>query len=213
MKGRDLSAIYTAMDSRLRLDDKNSVQVAALLQETRSEKTSCPVSAHICALDALGARKGRGSLADEFESYAKQGFPNVEDEDYVARLAKSLLNSKLSGNDFEIIVGMIAPSTIYAHALSREIIGMTTERNSYAWNVLIDAFAQKGGAAAAGILSDELMEARKSDRQLDQLQGMLNSRKAQDWFSQVIKSIQDERERSVPKSGFGRLFGFGKKKK
>jgi hypothetical protein len=90
---------------------------------------------------------------------------------------------------------------------------MTTERNSYAWNVLIDAFAQKGGAAAAGILSDELMEARKSDRQLDQLQGMLNSRKAQDWFSQVIKSIQDERERSVPKSGFGRLFGFGKKKK
>ena len=59
----------------------------------------------------------------------------------------------------------------------------------------------------------ELMEARKSDRQLDQLQGMLNSRKAQDWFSQVIKSIQDERERSVPKSGFGRLFGFGKKKK
>lgn len=213
LKGRDLSAIYTAMDSRLRLDDKNSVQVAALLQETRSEKTSCPVSAHICALDALGARKGRGSLADEFESYAKQGFPNVEDEDYVARLAKSLLNSKLSGNDFEIIVGMIAPSTIYAHALSREIIGMTTERNSYAWNVLIDAFAQKGGAAAAGILSDELMEARKSDRQLDQLQGMLNSRKAQDWFSQVIKSIQDERERSVPKSGFGRLFGFGKKKK
>jgi len=213
LEGRDLSAIYAALDSRLRLGDKSGARIAALLQGKRSPGMSYPVSAHICALNTLSGKKVQGSLTKEFKSYAEQGFPAIEDEGYAAQLAKSLLNCRLSGDDFEALIGMMASSPVYAHAISREIIGSTTERDSYAWNVLVGTLMQEGHGAATGVLVTELMDAKKSDKQLDQLLGMLHSRKAQDWFYQVVRDIQDERERSAPKSGLGRIFGFGRKKK
>lgn len=79
LRNVDLSKIYAVLDSKLQLHDKSSVRMAAKLQETRSKNDVCPIFAHICALNALGGKGRRNSIINEFKSYAKQGFPSIED--------------------------------------------------------------------------------------------------------------------------------------
>ena len=212
-KGSDLSSIYMELDSKLPLHDKASVQIAFLLQETRNENVNCPVSAHICALNTLSNKGGQAAITKEFTSYAKQGFPRVEDEDYAGKLVKGLLSCRLSDNEFTEIVEMLAASAPYIRALLREIIGITTEKNCGAWNILMNTLAREKKGDAAEILTDECMALKKSDKQLAQLQEMLTSRQAQDYFSVVLTNIQKKKEAAAPKLGFGRFFGLGGKKK
>lgn len=209
----NLSGVYAALDSKLQLHDKASIRMAAKLQETRSEKEVCPVSAHISALNALRGKQSRNSLIGEFESYAKQGFPSIEDKEYVGKLVKALLSCNLGEDEFDAIVRMLASSQPYVRTLSREIIGITADRNSYAWNVLINALASRRDSETMAILSDECMAAKKSEKQMNQLLNILDSRKAQDYFSGVADDVRQKKERETPRPGLGRLFGFGGKKK
>lgn len=212
-KNSDLSGVYVALDSKLQLHDKASMHMAAKLQETRSEKDICLVSAHISALSALSGKRNRNSMTGEFESYTRQGFPSIEDKEYVGKLVKALLSCKLDEDEFDAIVGMLASSRPYVRTLLREIIGVTTDRNSYAWNALINALSSRRDPETMAILSDECVAARKSEKQMNQLLNMLDSRKAQDYFSGVIDNVRLKKETETPRSGLGRLFGFGGRKK
>lgn len=212
-RNSDLSGVYAALDSKLQLHDKSSVRMAIKLQETRSGKETCPVSAHISALNTLSGKRSRNSMIGEFESYARQGFPSIDDKEYIGKLIKALLSCKLGGDEFDAIVGMLASSRPYVRTLSREIIGITTDRNSYEWNVLINALSARRDSETMTILSDECVAAKKSEKQMDQLLNMLDSRKAQDYFSGVADDVRQKKERETPRSGLGRLFGFGGRKK
>lgn len=213
LRNVDLSKIYAILDSKLQLNGKSSVRMAAKLQETRSKNDVCPISAHICALNALGGKGRRNSIINEFESYAKQGFPSIEDSEYVEKLVKALLSSKLGKDEFDLAVGMLASSQPYVRTLSREVIGITTERNSYAWNVLIDALSAEKNPTAMAALSDECVAARKSEKQMNQLLDMLDSSKARAYFPEVVDDVQQKKESKSPRPGLGRLFGFGGKKR
>lgn len=213
LRNVDLSKIYAILDSKLQLHDKSSARMATKLQETRSKNDACPISAHICALNALGGKGRRNSIINEFESYAKQGFPSIEDSEYIEKLVKAILSSKLGEDEFGLAIGMLASSPPYVRTLSREVIGITTERNSYAWNVLIDALSAEKDSAAITDLSDECMSARKSGKQMNQLLDMLGSSKAREYFSKVNDDVQQKKESKSPRSGLGRLFGFSGKKR
>lgn len=152
-------------------------------------------------------------MIDEFESYFNQGFPSIEDESYIEKLVKALLSCEMDGKAFNTIVGIFASSRPYVRVLSQEIIRTTTERNSYAWNVLMNNLSAKQDSEAITILSDECITAKKSEKQMDQLLSMLDSRKAQDYFSKVADNVRQKKEAKAPKSGLGRLFGFGGRKK
>lgn len=152
-------------------------------------------------------------MIGEFESYARQGFPSIDDKEYIGKLIKALLSCKLGEDEFDAIVGMLASSRPYVRTLLREIIGITTDRNSYAWNVLINALSARRDSETMTILSDECVAAKKSEKQMDQLLNMLDSRKAQDYFSRVADDVRQKKEKKTPRSGLGRLFGFGGKKK
>lgn len=212
-KNSDWSEVYIALDSKLRLHDKTSVRMATRLQEVRSGKEVCPTSAHISALNTLSSKRSRNSIIDEFESYSKQGFPSIEDEEYIEKLVKALLSCEMDGKAFNTIVGIFASSRPYLRALSQEIIRTTTERNSYAWNVLMNTLSAKQDSETITILSDECVAARKSGKQMDQLLNMLDSRTAQDYFSEIADDVRQKKERETPKTGLGRLFGFGGRKK
>ena len=208
----DLSGIYEILDSKLQLHDKSSVHIAARLQETRGKNDICPISAHICALNALGGKGRRNSIINEFESYARQGFPSTEDSEYVEKLIKALLSSKLGEAEFDLAVSLLAASRPYLRVLSREVIGITTERNSATWNVLIDALSAGKDPETIAVLSDECIAARKSERQMKQLLDILDSSRARAYFSEVIDDAQRKKESRSPRSGLGGLFGLGKKK-
>lgn len=212
-KNSDLSGVYVALDSKLQLHDKASVRMAVKLQEARSEKEVCPVSAHISALNALSGKRNHNSMISEFEAYARQGFPSIKDKEYIGKLVKALLACKLSEDEFDVIVGILVSSRPYVQTLSREIIGITTDRNSYAWNVLINALSARRDSETMVILSDECVASKKSEKQMNQLLNMLNSRKAQDYFSRVVNDIRLKKEAEAPRAGLGHLFGFGGRKK
>jgi len=55
--------------------------------------------------------------------------------------------------------------------------------------------------------------ARKSEKQMNQLLDMLDSSKARAYFLEVIDDVQQKKESKSPRSGLGRLFGFGGKKR
>ena len=152
-------------------------------------------------------------MIGEFESYARQGFPSIDDKEYIGKLIKALLSCKLSEDEFDVIVGMLASSRPYVRTLSREIIRITTDRNSYAWNVLINALSARWDSETMTILSNECIAAKKSEKQMDQLLNMLNSHKAQDYFSGIADDVRQKKERETPRSGPGRLFGLGGRKK
>lgn len=212
-KGRDLSKIYAVLDSKLQVQDKAGVRMAALLQETRNKAANCPISAHICALEALSGRGKRTAIIEEFETYAAQGFPSVEDEDYAGKLVRSLLSSRLSGGEFAAIVEMLISSPVYVRLLLREILGTASEKNCDDWNIVMDILAKKKDRAAAEILTDECMALKRSDKHLAQLQEMLKSHPAQDYFAMIMVDVQKKKEEAAPKLGLGRFFGFGGKKK
>lgn len=211
LKNNDWSQVYAVLDSKLSLHDKASARMAAKLQETRRGKEVCPVSAHISALNTLSSKRSRNSIIDEFESYYWQGFPSIEDEDYIEKLVKAFLSCEMDGKEFNTIVSIFASSRPYVRVLSQEIIRTATERNSYAWNVLINTLSAKQDSEEMAILSDECVAAKKSEKQMDQLLNMLDSPKAQDYFSVVADDIRQKKE--TPRSGLGRLFGFGGRKK
>lgn len=209
----DLSKIYAILDSKLRLNDRSSIRMATKLQETRSRNDVCSISAHICALNALGEKGRRNSILTEFKSYAKQGFPSIEDGEYIERLVKALLSSKLGEDEFYLAIDMLVSSPPYMRTLSREVIGITTARNSYAWNVLISALSARRNPMTITVLSDECLAARKSEKQMNQLLDMLDSINARAYFSAVVDDVQQRKELTSPKLGLGRFFGFGGKKK
>lgn len=190
----------------------DGVRMAAKLQETRSQNDNCPISAHICALNALGKKERRKSIINEFESYAEQGFPSIEDSEYIEKLVKVLLSSKLGEDEFDLVIGMLASSQPYVRVLSREVLGITTEKNNYAWNVLINVLSTGNDPAAIAVLSNECVVARKSEKQMNQLLDMLDSSKARAYFSEAVDDVQQKRESKAPRFGLGRLFGFGKKR-
>lgn len=212
-RNSDLSGVYAALDSKLQLHDKSSVRMAAKLQKTRRGKEVCPVSAHIGALNTLSDKRSHNSIIGEFESYAGQGFPSIEDKEYVGKLVKAFLSCKLGEEEFDAIIGMLVSSRPYVRTLSQEIIGITTDRNSYAWNVLINALVAEGDPETAAILSAECVAAKKSEKQMNQLLNLLDSRKAQDYFLKVADDVRRKKEAEVPRAGLGRLFGFGGRKK
>lgn len=209
----DLSKIYAILDSKLRLNDRSSIRMATKLQETRSRNDVCSISAHICALNALGEKGRRNSILSEFKSYAKQGFPSIEDGEYIERLVQALLSSKLGEDEFYLAIDMLVSSPPYIRTLSREVIGITTARNSYAWNVLISALSARRNPMTITVLSDECLAARKSEKQMNQLLDMLDSINARAYFSAVVDDVQQRKELTSPKLGLGRFFGFGGKKK
>lgn len=212
-RSSNLSSVYVILDSKLQLYDKSSTRIALRLQEMRKGKEVYPVSAHISALNALSGKRNRHSMIDEFKSYARQRFPSIADEEYAGKLVRAFLSCKLNEGDFDAIVGILVSSRLYLRTLSREVIETTTNRNSYAWNVLINVLSARQDAESIAILSDECMAARKSEKQIDQLLKMLDSRKAQVYFSEVAENVRQRKEAEATKSGLGRLFGLGRKKK
>ena len=77
----------------------------------------------------------------------------------------------------------------------------------------MNTLSAKQDSETITILSDECVAARKSGKQMDQLLNMLDSRTAQDYFSEIADDVRQKKERETPKTGLGRLFGFGGRKK
>jgi len=207
--GDDLSELYEALDKKLDIADKGCSNAAMAIQRNRPEGAVCENSAHLYALEVLGDKQKRAKFASIFNELKKhQGFPSLDDPDYIRALTDKLFRAQLDPGELEYVVYLFSCAPPYISELVDTILGATTPRRSDEWNILMSVAAERDDPAIFDAVLNGCLKLKHVDRALDQLQGALGPREAQAYFRSLAGKAR-EMNRAKKQPGFG-LFG-GKK--
>ena len=206
----DMAGLYEALDERLDIAEKGSSGVALAIQQNKPQDAVCANSAHLYALEALDDSQKRADFASIFNELNKrQGFPSLDDRDYIRTLVDRLSRAQLGPGELEYVVNLFSGSPPYISELAETILAGTTPKKNDEWNTLMNVAARNGDPAIYDAVLNGCLKLKHVDRALDQLLGALTAREAQACFRHLAGKAREMARAKKPQSGFG-LFG-GKK--
>jgi len=207
LSGDELRGIFTTLDQKISLMDKNYFNFAAAIQKEKPKTVACKKSAHLYALDILNRKSKKGDLADYFTDLVAQGFPSENSVDYISLLNKTLFKVELSQKDVEFIV-----KTMYRNAPQEYIydfigtICANASKYGDKWNIVIYVATTSRDHLIFDTIVDVISNMKQSEKVMDQLNGLLQQKKLRDYFKQVAEKVKEINRAKKSQSGFSKLF-------
>jgi hypothetical protein len=209
LSGQDLVELCEALDSKLVIREKGSVRAAVYaLRQMKPKEAVCPNSAHLYALDVLNNRRNKSqvtSIIDIYKELEGQRFPSVDNPDYIQDLIESLFKVQMDEKELGYIIRLFSRVPSYIEELVSAILGMTTSRRNYEWNVLIAVVAKERNQAIDNVIIGECAKLKHGEKALTQLEEMLRPGKACDYFGLIADKANEIIRMQKPRSGLGKL--------
>ena len=206
----DLVELYEALDKKLVITDKNSLSVALTIYEGKPANAICPNATHLKALDILNNKREREQLKKIYDGLMQQqGFPSLENPEYIQTLTEKLLKVQLSVEELKYIVKLFSRVPAYISELVSTILSVTTSKRNVEWCILVAGAAKNRDRFVDDAILSECVKLKQGEKAIAQLFDMLKTKEARAYFHQVAEKAKGIIRAKKSQSGFG-LFG-GKK--
>ena len=206
----DISELYEALDKRLVITEKGSLNVALAIQKNRPQTAVCKNSVHLYALDVLSNKQDRAHFTKIYNELIKQqGFPSLDNYDYIQALTDKLFKVQINEKELAYIVKLFSRVPSYISELVNTILCMTTQKKNEEWNILVNVAVETGDRATYEAIINECIKLKQGEKAFAQLYEMLESKEARAYFRQIAEKAKEVIRGKRSQSGFG-LFG-GKK--
>lgn len=209
IKKDDMLKILKYADDRIALE-KSEIKIAQIIQENRPERIAYPNSAHILGLDAIVNKSRKEDLIEKVSSFVKQGFPSINNAEFINNFTKSIIEAKLTDKEIVFLLKRIVlqPDT-YFKAFLMETNSLISS-NGDLWGLAISVASSikdyELKQKANEVLSITLVECNKSVKSINKLEDYVDDY-AYDFYNKAAKKaimiLNDK-----PKKG---LFSFFKK--
>ena len=202
----DLSTTFVLIDRKISILDTNANGLATKIQKNRPKGVSCINSAHVYSLIAMSDRRLTNMLDNIIVDVVSQGFPSIENDEYVKRLVKVLFDERLPKNVFATIVSASSKSYYYSVRIVEETMKYVGTRHGS----IVGVFFESALNADSKILTDAiigvLVEIKQFEKTLSAIKGTINSQIVQQYFSSVELKAKELHDQKKGPSLFGRLF-------
>jgi hypothetical protein len=204
----DQAEILALLDQKLSIADKNSKAIANAIQDRLPHGTACPISAHLAALAVLGDKKQRARFTEIYDELIQQGFPSINDGDYIDALVEAIFKAKLESMEMCYVIRLFYRAPAYIGTLVAAILRKTSLRQAEEWEGLVLIAAKDKDRNLADALINECAALKQGERALATLSDALDNLAAHEYFLREIapKSIEIIRSHKS-QSLFGRIFG------
>ena len=199
--------IFVLLDQKVGLNDKNSIGIAKVIQEMMPRGALCKKTAHILALDVLSDKHKRPQFTYIYNELIHQGFPSINDADYISALISALFKAKMNRDELYFIVQIFYRQPAYISELVSAILSITSSKQPEEWNILILTALKKQDPIFIDAIINECAKLKQGEKALVQLSDILIKKEACDYFQKIAQKSKELIRSQKPQSGFGRIFG------
>ena len=203
---QDVIELYEILDSKIEISAKGSADVAIKLQGSKPKRARCVISAHLYAIEVLKDRRKKVFLIDEFERLFEQGFPSIGELWYYERIIDGIFKAKLNSEEFSFMIEIFSTNLVYAECLVKEILTMTTPRQTGYWNILMDTASETRSQTLRKAILKVCGGVKGGEKTLSLLGSFLESRDSQKYYRRIEEEAIEEIRTRKSKSGFGKFF-------
>ena len=212
---KDLCAIYETVDKKLHFNDRDSARLAEILLEKSPKEAKCNISLHICALPALSVISKKDALKDRLEKYVKKGFPNIKDDDFIAKFIECIIkipDTKEGNIDQVYIIKEIQknPEDYYSQYAYAVFEKMSKQFDKC--RVLVYCASELKNDDIDNILINVMYKTKQSEKTLNLLKTSFKNADTLDYLDDLTKKALKLIEENKPNSIFSGLSGIFKKK-
>jgi hypothetical protein len=205
---RDMSELFMALDRKLTISEKDSMNAAVIIQREKPKEAACVNSAHLYALEVLNDKRSRAQFTKIYNELIPQKFPSVTNPEYIAVLTDKLFKARLEERELVYIVHLFSRVPEYISELVNFILGITTPKKNDEWYILISVAAKAHDRGATfNAIVEECAKLKQGEKALAQLSDMLDTKETQSYFKQIAEKARVIIRSQKPQSGFGKLFG------
>ena len=211
-QGIDLSIVFKTIDKNLSVSDKTTGRIAFKIQNNISDDVVCVNSAHICVLEYLYGRRQKGDQVYHLNKMISQGFPSIEDEDYLGHLTSALFNTKISEEDFEDIAMAAKHSAFYFNSFINEAMRYIGTQKAYTIGILMEIAAQTNSKETYDVFVTSCSEIKQFEKGMANIRETIIDKHTQRYFASVERDARLLHDKTKKTSLLGRLFSRGSSK-
>jgi len=202
----DKANILAILDQKINLNEKGSIAIAKMIQEAIPRGASCKKSAHIIALNVLYDKRKRSQFTSIYNELINQGFPSIEDDDYIRALIEALFKANMDKNELYYVIQLFSKEQAYITELVSAILGITSSKQTEEWNQLMIVAAKNQNPTLINIIIKECAKLKQGEKALSQLSDLLNDNETCDYFQKITQKSKEIIRSQKSQSGFRRMF-------
>lgn len=189
IKGLDVNTVNTILqtiDRRLDLLSEGSRPIGMWIQREKPLGVDCVRSAHIVALNTLVNARQRPDLLEPLKRYAAQGFPSINEPDYISELVYAILGIPKNPRDFGHIVHLFSRDQNYLQPLVDGVVDYAQPGNSSDWNVLVNAAQQSESPVLQDAIVRKCSRLKQGESGLRRMSELIDADEARTYFNETI---------------------------
>ena len=202
--------ILRYIDSKLDVSDHNMYGLAEKLQKTANGNVKLINTAHVMANRLFDDVRGRSSLKKPLQLYEDQGFPFVDNEQYIDDLTEKIICTDMSDDEHGYILELLSRCEVYFEAYLSKV-ALMCEKYKGKWNFVItyigkltDIQIKKG---AAKIIANAFFSNQPKKKKLESYMKYITDEKGCEYYQSILNVIFKKLEENNGSSGSSGIIG------